>query len=403
MPDLNKLKKQLHDTITQRNAIIEAVEGSETKAFTDEQRTEFDTLSEKGRNLQGDIQRIEDLRAQETKSLQGEQKKTHDIKDLGEFIKTVRFNPNDSGLAEARAAAGQSMGVGAEGGFAIPEQFLPGIRELDIADAIFRPRSTVLPAGSPPDGTVSFPALDQSTNQGMYAGVEVEWIGEGEEKPETSAAFRKIELTPNEVAASLFVTDKLLRNAPAVGAVCQRLMRRAIIGAEEDTFLTGNGVGKPMGILNCPALIEVNRDGAGKIVYDDLVNMLVKFTGRNGVFITSRTALPQLCKLKDDNGSYIWQPNAREGQPGSLMGYPLIYNDQHPTLGNTGDLILVDLDYYLIKDGSGPSIAMSEHVRFRENQTCIKIFWNVDGRSWLNTPILQRDGSTQVSPFVALK
>lgn len=401
MPELNELKRQLHETVAKRTEILNDVEKSDSKTFTDEQRTKFDELSKRGKELAGDIQRIEDLRTQETANLQGEQRTVNEIKDLGEFLKTVRFNPSDPAL-EFREAAGQSMGVGAQGGFVIPDQFLPSIRQIEIDKAIFRPRATTIPAGSPPDGSVTFPALDQSTNKGMYAGVEVEWIGEGEEKPETEAEFRKVSLTPNEIAASLFITDKLLRNAPAVGAVCQQLMRKAIIGAEEDAFLNGNGINKPLGVLNSPAVIDIDRDVANQISYGDVVDMITKFKGTGGVFIASRTILPQLCTIKDANDNYIWQPNARDGQPNTLMGYPVIFNDQHPTLGNRGDLLLVDLSYYLIKDGSGPSLAISEHVRFRQNQTCIKIFWNVDGKCWLNTPLLQRDGSTQVSPFIAL-
>ena len=72
-----------------------------------------------------------------------------------------------------------------------------------------------------------------------------------------------------------------------------------------------------------------------------------------------------------------------------------------PQLGARGDLALVDLSYYLIKDGSGPFIASSEHVHFTTNKTVIKAFWNVDGAPWLNTPIVQENGDTQ-SPFVVL-
>ena len=400
--DLNDLKRQHQETIDKRNAILVEVEKSESKGFTDEQRTAFDELNKKGQNLQADIQRIETMRDEETSRMKGEQGTREEIKDFGEWVHTVRFNPKDPALEE-RVAAGHSMGVGDEGGFVIPPRFIPAIREVSIDQAIFRPRATVIPAGSPPDQTITFPALDQSTTYGMYAGVEVAWIGEGVEKPETSAKFREVSLTPNEVAASLFITDKLLRNAPAVGAIVQRLMRAAIIGAEEDAFFGGNGVGRPLGLINCAATIKVARTTASTIVYTDLVNMLAKFKqGGSSVFIASRTILPKLMVMKDENNNLIWQPNAREGQPGTLIGIPLIYNDMAPVLGVEGDLVLVDLNYYLIKDGSGPSLSMSEHVRFRDNQTCIKVFWNVDGRTWLNTPLLQRDGVTQISPFVAL-
>ena len=73
------------------------------------------------------------------------------------------------------------------------------------------------------------------------------------------------------------------------------------------------------------------------------------------------------------------------------------------SLGTVGDLILVDMDYYLIKDGSGPFVATSEHVHFLTNRTVIKIFWNVDGQPWLSAPIpLEGSAVNTVSPFVVL-
>ena len=65
--------------------------------------------------------------------------------------------------------------------------------------------------------------------------------------------FREIRLEPNEVAAHVVVTDKLLRNSAAAGALVSSLLRKAIIAAEEDAFLSGNGAGQPLGIIGHPA------------------------------------------------------------------------------------------------------------------------------------------------------
>mgnify|MGYP000898982064 CR=1 FL=1 len=183
----------------------------------------------------------------------------------------------------------------------------------------------------------------------------------------------------------------------------QSLLRKAIIAAEEDTFLSGNGAGQPLGIINHPAAITIARTVANQIAYTDIVNMFAraKFGGRL-VWIGSQTCLPQLMTMVDVGNNLVWQPNAREGAPGTLLGIPFLLNDQSPVLGTEGDLILVDLDYYLIKDGSGISISMSEHPLFTQNRTIIKAFWNVDGQPWLTTPLLARDGVSTVSPFVVL-
>lgn len=330
------------------------------------------------------------------------------FRDFGEFLQTVKYNPHDQSLrAKEMSDKTQkrflNMGIGANGGFIVPDQFSNQIKMVDDQAAIFRPRAQVIPAGDPPDAAITIPALDQGGANGVYAGVQVTWIVEGAQKPETEPAFREIRLEPNEVAAHVVVTDKLLRNSAAAGALVSSLLRKAIIAAEEDAFLTGNGAGQPLGIIGHPASIQVARAGAGAIGYTDIVNMFAraKFGGRLA-WIGSQTILPQLMSMVDMGQNLVWQPNAREGAPGSLIGIPFLLNDQSPILGAEGDLILVDLDYYLIKDGSGISISMSEHPLFTQNRTIIKAFWNVDGQPWLSTPLLARDGVSTVSPFVVL-
>jgi hypothetical protein len=73
-------------------------------------------------------------------------------------------------------------------------------------------------------------------------------------------------------------------------------------------------------------------------------------------------------------------------------------------LGVTGDLMLADFSAYVIKDGSGPFVAMSDQVHFLKNKTVIKAFWNVDGSPWLTEPIVPSTSNSTAlaSPFVVL-
>jgi HK97 family phage major capsid protein len=332
-----------------------------------------------------------------------------DWRSFGEFLGAIRNNRGDprlqyhelEGDAEERVL---SMGVGGAGGFLVPTQFRPELLAVDPQAAIFRPRATPIPAGDPPDSAVTMPALNQTGALGVFSGVTVTWIGEGGAKPEAEPSFLEVTLEPQEVAAHTWLTDKLLRNSEAAATVVQRLLRQAIMAAEDWQFLRGAGVGTPRGIIGHPATINQARAGAGAIVYADLVAMYSQvMMGGPLVWIGSPTTLPQLTTMVDAAGGLIWQPNAREGAPGTIMGFPFLINQRSPVLGAVGDLMLADLSYYLIKDGSGPYIDMSPHVRFLQNQTAIKAFWNVDGQPWLTGPMTLEDGVTQTSPFVALQ
>lgn len=328
-------------------------------------------------------------------------------RNFGEFLQAVRFNRHDRRLQfkefEHPETRVLQMVPGAQGGFLVPEQFSTQLLQIGPQDAIVRPRATVIPAGSPPDAPITFPVLDHSGARGVYSGVTVAWIGEGEQKPPTEPAFREITITPREVAAHTVVTDKLLRNTEAASVVVRTLLRRAILAAEDVAFLSGLGVNQPVGIIGHASAINVVRAGANLISYADVVGMYAraKFGGPL-CWIASPTTLPQLMRMTDGAQNLIWQPNARDGAPGTLLGLPVFLNERSPVLGQVGDLILADLQYYLIKDGSGIYISASEHVQFINNKTVIKAFWNVDGQPWLTSPLLLEDGVSTVSPFVIL-
>jgi len=98
----------------------------------------------------------------------------------------------------------------------------------------------------------------------------------------------------------------------------------------------------------------------------------------------------------------IWQPNARDGMPGTILGMPVIVTEKTPALNTEGDLILADFSKYLIYDMGEFAIDFSEHFAFTNNKGTWRCSERIDGRPWLKDAITLTNGSTQVSPFVAL-
>jgi len=415
--DIGKLMYEKDEILAKRQALLdELVE--ENREYTDTELSEVEQMQKRVADYDRKIKEAQEIQnarvgntpaeaAAAAQEPQGEPA-PEGFHSFGDFLQAARWNHAHPALqyrervidSEKRV---MTMGVGAAGGFIVPEQFSQTMLEIDPQAAIFRPRATVIPAGSPPDAAITMPALDQSGVNGVFSGVTVTWIAEAGLKPETEPSLLEVKLEPQEVAAHTIVSDKLLRNSEAAGALISKLLRKAIIAAEDVAFLRGTGVGQPAGIIGHGSTINIARAGAGAIAYADVINMFSSFMpGGRPVWIASQSTLPQLMAMVDVGNHNIWQPNAREGAPGTLMGFPLVLNARSPVLGAQGDLILVDLDYYLIKDGSGIAIDMSDGYYFKNNKTIIKAWWNVDGQPWLTTPLLLEDGATTVSPFVVL-
>ena len=56
----------------------------------------------------------------------------------------------------------------------------------------------------------------------------------------------------------------------------------------------------------------------------------------------------------------VWQPNAREGMPDTLLGRPLIWTEKVPLAGNAGDLGLYNFRHYLLGDRQAITIASTQ-------------------------------------------
>ena len=403
--NIEQIKRDRDAHVQTMRALVTVAEARADKSFTAEENTQYSEASEKLKRFDVDISRETEIQAAENRSAltppAGRDLKPEEFRNMGEFLQEVRDRPN----SERLQARDVTMGNGPSAGFLVPEAFDPRVNILQGAGpAIVRPRAMVLPGGTSPDAAITINALDQNSAIGVYSGVAVNWIAENAARIDAGdPLIRQIRLEPNEVSGFIDVSDKLLRNADAAGALVTTLLRSAIVGSEEDAFYTGSGVGQPLGIIGHPSSINITRAGALGITYADVSEMYARAKfGGSYIWVASQTTLPQLMVMVDGAGRLLWQPNAREGAPGTLLGIPVVLNDQAPVLGSQGDLALVDLQYYAIKDGSPLAIFIDPYTQKLNGVTRIYSFWNVDGQPMLTTPMLQRDGVSTVSPFVVL-
>lgn len=338
---------------------------------------------------------------------QKEVDENYGFKSLGEFVFAVSTGKDTKGRLDS-IMKDMSMDVGEAGGIMVPPAFRDSIMKFSAENAIVRPRATVIGADSTsPDQQMKIPVLKQGAD-GAHSGVTVIWTGEGKVMSETQGGLDFINLNPQEMTAYTEVSNKLLRNWAGTNAFIEGLLRSAVISAEDLAFLVGNGNGKPLGIQKSDCAIKIERETTAKILTDDILNMEAKImmdeSGGAYVYVISQSAKPQILKLKDEAGNNIFlQGNVAKKEPDSLLGRPIIWTGKAPTVGNEGDVSLVDISKYLVKDGYGPLVAVSPHVKFTTNMSVVKIVYSVDGQSWAKDPLTLEDGSTKVSPFVLLK
>ncbi|MEW8458716.1 MAG: phage major capsid protein, partial [Candidatus Thiodiazotropha endolucinida] len=64
----------------------------------------------------------------------------------------------------------------------------------------------------------------------------------------------------------------------------------------------------------------------------DVVHTLRTPYRKGAVWVMNTTTLSTIRKLKDTNGQFLWQNTLVEGQPGMLLGYPVIEAEDMPDI-----------------------------------------------------------------------
>ena len=302
-------------------------------------------------------------------------------------------------------------GAMASGGALVQPEHLSELFKYDGQGVIVRPRARVLPMSG---RSLDMPAIDHAVHavagkSNFYGGVLAYWIEEAGAKEIEDITFDKVELVVHKLCGYTRVSDELLTDSnPTIAAVISALFGDALEWKEDYSYLAGNGVGQPLGVIGAPGTFTQVRVAANNFGYVDAVNMLTHFLPvKGGVWVMSQSVMPELFTMVDPGNNYIWHPHfggagAAQAAPSTLLGYPVLFTEKTPTLGTTGDVLLCDFSQYLIGDRQAITMDSSKHERFRYDQTSFRMVMRVDGQEWCKAPVLLADGATQVSPFVEL-
>ena len=122
---------------------------------------------------------------------------------------------------------------------------------------------------------------------------------------------------------------------------------------EEEAFFTGDGNGKPTGIVyQAEVAEEVTVDELNLDTALDLMYSVKRSYRENGaVFIMSEEAYLILRKQKVRDGKYVWSRDLRDSEPDTLFGVPVYVTKNLRELANGNVAMLYgDFSYYWIGD-----------------------------------------------------
>lgn len=329
------------------------------------------------------------------------------FKTAGDFLLAVAAGDGSKELKawyEYTKATGLNEEIPSQGGFLVPPQFAAGILEKMHSTGELLRRVDMVNIQS---NRMVFNAVDETSRAdgSRFGGVRGYWLAEGGTKTASKPSFRQLDLKLNKVAALCYATDELLEDAGALSGWLNRNVPLELQFLTENAFYNGDGVGKPLGIMNSPALVSVTRVDANQVDATDLSTMWSRryAANRDYVWLINPGVFPQLATLTVGDTPAYMPPGGFSGSPyGSIFGAPVIEVEYAPALGTTGDIMLVSLsEYQAISKASGIQAAQSIHVQFVTDETAFRFVYRVDGAPKWNTTLTGFDTVTR-SPFVVL-
>lgn len=313
----------------------------------------------------------------------------------------------DERLLVSSAAQGNNTVIGSEGGFAISPQF-----SNDIYGRLMGEQSNLLAltdnytiTGS----SLTFKAVDGTvrTSGQRYGGVYAYWTEEGGQITKSEVKLRDLTLKPKKLAALVYATNELLEQSTAMTQIMNRGAVAAIGAKTNDAIINGNGVSKPLGMLNGGSVITVAKEtsqAADTVVAANVNKMWARLPAEDtsqAIWLHNHTVVSQLdgvnIPLTDVGGTATvvgFSTNIYNSANETLKTRPLVRSEYCKTLGDKGDIILCNPKAYAVGIRGTVKTAMSMHLRFDYDESVFRFIFEVDGQSWMNDVITPENGDT---------
>ena len=268
-----------------------------------------------------------------------------------------------------------SVGEDSEGGFTVPDEFERKLVEALEGNNIFRGMATVIRTSS---GTRKIPIAEDTG--------EASWIDEGEEIPESDTTFGQTMLSAYKLGTMIKISNELLNDSAFdLASYIARRFGVRMGNAEERAFITGDGVGKPLGLLDdAGAKVGVTAAKTTAISFDEVFQLYYALKApyrKKAEFLCNEALVLQLMTIKDNNGNYIWKPGLDIGKPDTLLNRPLKTSAFMPEVA-AGNKVMAfgGYSYYWIADRQNRTFRRLNELYARTDQVGFLTTQRVDGK-----------------------
>lgn len=254
------------------------------------------------------------------------------------FVERYLRRGIDAGV-ELKSVTGAT---GPEGGFAVPREIDALIDSTLAAISPIRAIANVVRTG-----TAGYRKLI------AVGGTPSGWVSEVAARPMTATpTFSEIAPPSGELYANPAASQAMLDDAAFdVESWLADEVAHEFARAEGAAFVNGSGANQPKGFVTYPTTNQndavrpfgtvqyVAAGAAGNFAAAnpqdrliDIVHALKPPYRQGAVFVMNSDTLARIRKMKTSDGAFIWSPGLHQGQPGTLLGYPVIEAEDMPVI-----------------------------------------------------------------------
>ncbi len=284
-------------------------------------------------------------------------------------------------------------GTDSEGGYLVPDEFERTLVEALEEENVFRTLAHVIKTSS---GDRKIPVV---ASKGTAS-----WVDEEGAYQESDDEFSQVSIGAYKLGTMIKVSEELLADSVFdLEAYISKEFARRIGAREEESFFTGDGSGKPLGILAATggAEVGVTAASATAITADEVIDLFYSLKTpyrKNAVWVLNDATVKQIRKLKDSTGQYLWQPSLVAGTPDTILGRPVKTSAFMPVAAAGAKTIAFgDFKYYWIADRQGRTFKKLSELYAANGQIGFLGTQRVDGKLILPEAIKvlqQKSGSS---------
>jgi len=185
------------------------------------------------------------------------------------------------------------------------------------------------------------------------------WVAEmGARTATTTGTLQKLSIPVHEIYSFPQATQSLLEDSSeSIESWITQEVSEDFAVEEATAFIAGNGIGKPLGLLDSStAITQVNSGSASLLTADGLINLvyaLPELYANRATMLIRRASIRDIRKFKLGTGEYLWQPGLAGTNPATILDVPYREAADMPAIDTNALAVIVgDFNFYQIVDRS---------------------------------------------------